>query len=49
MLQKPATMIKGCAKCAPILLITDGFKGYIKTWQNAFRDPKRTGKRGRPE
>jgi len=49
MLQKLANKIKRCAILAPILLITDGFKGYVKTWQNAFREPKRTGKRGRPQ
>jgi transposase-like protein len=48
MLQQLATKIKRCALCAPILLITDGFKGYVKVWQNAFRDPQPTGKRGRP-
>lgn len=49
MLQRLAAKIKSCAKWAPILLITDGFKGYVKTWQNAFREPKHTGKRGRPQ
>ena len=48
MLQQLATKVKSCAKRAPILLITDGFKGYIHAWQNAFRDPKPTGKAGRP-
>jgi transposase-like protein len=48
MLQKLARKIKSCAAFAPILLITDGFRGYVKTWQNAFREPKQTGKRGRP-
>ena len=49
MLAKLASMIKRCALCAPILLITDGFKGYVKTWQNTFREPKKTGKQGRPQ
>jgi hypothetical protein len=48
MLQQLATKIKNCAKCAPILLITDGFKGYVKAWQDAFREPEQTGKVGRP-
>ena len=48
LLQKLAAMVKRCAKCAPILLVTDGWRGYVKTWQQAFRDPKHTGKRGRP-
>ncbi len=48
LLQKLAAMVKRCAKCAPILLATDGWRGYIKTWQQAFRDAKPTGKRGRP-
>lgn len=48
MLQQLATKVKRCARQAPILLITDGFRGYIKTWQNAFREPQPTGKRGRP-
>ena len=48
MLQQLATTVKRCAKCAPILLVTDGFRGYIRAWQNAFREPEHTGKRGRP-
>ena len=48
LLQKLAAMVKRCALAAPILLVTDGWRGYIKTWQHAFRDPERTGKRGRP-
>jgi transposase-like protein len=48
LLQKLATMVKRCAQAAPILLVTDGWRGYIKTWQQAFRDPQPTGKRGRP-
>lgn len=48
MLRKLANKVKSCALFAPILLITDGFRGYVKTWQDAFRAPKHTGKRGRP-
>lgn len=48
LLQKLAILVKRCALCAPILLVTDGWRGYVKTWQQAFRDPKHTGKRGRP-
>jgi hypothetical protein len=48
MLQQLATKVKRCAKHAPILLITDGLRGYVKVWQSAFREPKQTGKRGRP-
>ena len=48
MLEKLASKVKGCALCAPILLITDGFRGYVKAWQHAFREPKQTGKPGRP-
>ncbi len=48
LLQKLAARVKRCAQAAPILLVTDGWRGYIKTWQQAFRDPKPTGKRGRP-
>ena len=48
LLQKLAAMVKRCAKCAPILLVTDGWRGYIKTWQQAFRDAEHTGTRGRP-
>lgn len=48
MLQQLATRVKSCARRAPILLVTDGFKGYVKVWQNAFREPVPTGKRGRP-
>lgn len=48
LLQKLAEKVKRCAQAAPILLVTDGFRGYVKTWQQAFRDPEHTGKRGRP-
>ncbi len=48
MLQQLATQVKRCALLAPIFLITDGFRGYVKAWQDAFREPKRTGKRGCP-
>ena len=48
LLQKLADKVKSCAQAAPILLITDGWRGYIKAWQHAFRDPAHTGKRGRP-
>jgi len=49
MLRKLASQVKKCAKWAPILLITDGFRGYVRIWQQAFRDPQHTGKRGRPQ
>jgi hypothetical protein len=39
MLQQLAIKVKRCALCAPILLITDGFKGSVRAWQHAFRDP----------
>ena len=48
MLQKLANRVKSCSMLAPILLITDGFSGYVKVWKRAFSDPERTGKRGRP-
>lgn len=48
LLKKLARMVKRCAQAAPILLVTDGWRGYIKTWQQAFRDAEPTGKRGRP-
>jgi transposase-like protein len=48
MLQPLATKVKRCALCAPILLITDGFQGYVRAWQHAFRDPLPTGQPGRP-
>jgi len=48
LLQKLAAMVKRCAQAAPILLVTDGWRGYVKTWQQAFRDARYTGKPGRP-
>ena len=48
MLQKLANKVKSCSMIAPILLITDGFSGYVKVWKRAFSDPEHTGKRGRP-
>src|SRR5215212_692965 len=32
----------------PILFAVDGFKAYVTTILKVFRDPQRTGKRGRP-
>jgi hypothetical protein len=32
----------------PLLLITDGLKSYVRAWQQAFRTPVFTGRKGRP-
>ena len=49
MLRKLAATVRRSAQCAPLLLITDGFQGYVHAWQNALRTPQQTGKRGRPK
>jgi hypothetical protein len=43
-----ACQVKACAALRPLLLVTDGWRGYVAAWQKAFRQPVRTGHRGRP-
>jgi transposase-like protein/IS1 family transposase len=40
--------VRVCAQCAPLLIVTDGFSAYKDAIRRAFRDPERTGQRGRP-
>lgn len=48
LLRALARLVKACAAFAPILLVSDGWRGYVDTWQKAFRTPLHTGKRGHP-
>ena len=43
-----AKMVKSCARFAPILLVSDGLRAYVRAWKKAFRTPLHTGRRGRP-
>jgi transposase-like protein len=43
-----AKQVKACAALRPLLLVTDGWRGYVTVWQRVFREPVPTGKRGRP-
>ena len=43
-----AKQVKACAARRPLLLVTDGWRGYVKAWQNVFRSPVAAGPRGRP-
>lgn len=43
-----AKQVKACAAMRPLLLVTDGWRGYVKVWQQVFREPVLTRKRGRP-
>jgi transposase-like protein len=40
--------VRECAGKAPLLTVTDGFSAYPDAIRRAFRDPRPTGKRGRP-
>jgi len=40
--------VKAGAKCAALLVCTDGFAAYPQELQRTFREPEQTGKRGRP-
>ncbi len=48
LLRALARLVKSCAAFKPILLISDGWRGYVEAWQKAFRTPLPTGKRGHP-
>lgn len=41
-------LVAACAQAAPLLVVTDGWRGYVQAWQKAFRTPLHTGKRGQP-
>src|SRR5262249_16659368 len=44
-----ARLVHACARFGPLLLVSDGLKGYGDAWQKAFRTPVYTGKRGHPK
>ena len=39
---------RACAARRPLLLMPDGWRGQITVWQQVFREPVPTKKRGRP-
>ena len=44
-----AGLVKACAQCAALLVVTDGWLAYQEAFVHAFRLAKRTGQRGRPQ
>lgn len=44
-----AEMIRRAAVPGPLLIVCDGFAGYVKAFLQAFRFPLRNGRRGRPQ
>lgn len=48
LLRSLARLVAACAQKRPLLLVTDGWRGYVEAWQKAFRTPQRTGRQGRP-
>ena len=48
LLRSLARLVSACALCRPLLLVTDGWRGYVEAWQKAFRSPQYTGQRARP-
>ncbi len=43
-----ARMVRAAAKSADVLVLTDGFRGYVTAFRRVWRVPMYTGKRGRP-
>ena len=43
-----ALQVRACALCRPLLVCFDGFAAYVKAFQEAFRSPRHTGRKGRP-
>lgn len=43
-----ALQVRACALCRPLLVCFDGFAAYVKAFQDAFRSPLHTGRKGRP-
>jgi transposase-like protein len=41
-------MVRSCAKSLSILVCVDGLASYVTAFLRVFRDPERTGRRGRP-
>ena len=48
LLRSLARLVAACAQTKPLLLVTDGWRGYVDAWRKAFRTRQRTGKRGQP-
>lgn len=48
LLKKLAERVKACAKSAPLLVVTDGWKAYKDAFKKTFYVTERTGKRGQP-
>lgn len=48
LLRALARLVASCALPSPLLLVTDGWRGYVEAWQKAFRTPVPTGKPGSP-
>lgn len=48
LVQALAAKVKACAAFGPLLLVSDGFRAYVRAWRRAFRTPLWTGKQGRP-
>jgi hypothetical protein len=40
--------VRACGACQALLLCTDGLRSYVTQARRVFRDPRRTGRRGRP-
>jgi transposase-like protein len=43
-----AAKVRACALCRPLLFCVDGCAAYLGAIRQAFREPIRTGRRGRP-
>lgn len=48
LLRTLANRVNACAKAAPLLVVTDGWKAYRNAFAKAFAVTERTGNRGRP-
>jgi hypothetical protein len=41
-------MVRACARSLALLICGDGLGAYVRAFLRVFRDPVRTGRRGRP-
>jgi transposase-like protein/IS1 family transposase len=48
LLKRLAKRVKSCAKSAPLLVVTDGWRPYQQAFAKTFYTTERTGKRGQP-
>ncbi len=48
LVQALAQPVRGCALCRPLLITFDGFRAYVKVFQQVFRSALPTGAKGRP-